>query len=387
MANGSLCPECRNQDSQSALSPDQYKTCLLTHQTLVGKLLFRAGGLETTQRFSDATAADLLLTPEQRMAKVARFDITTFGQAKFIKERLVDYAYLRPIPLRVKQFVPIEGDCLEKTWVDAQGVKKSVDLPPFAISSVYQYIAELKEYVNDNFRDWSKATGGPFAVIVKLMELKDTPTDIKLYLEDIIYFNFACIHKTSSAYLVGDEMLGGPAIREKGHRLDGKIISPRMILAQMDPVSTLAVLMPSQEKALDQLTALIATKDPAKWGLAFLSVASMCSLGAIMFADRKRHAQENSLDARWSVIEFVVEAAEMLMILIARFHESEPSFDREAVLEASHPLIKEFYSSIDVSKNTGDEDIEVPEWWLAQLKADAETWIPRPTPCMPLEEK
>lgn len=104
------------------------------------------------------------------------------------------------------------------------------------------------------------------------------------------------MHKTQTAYLAdGSETLGTEAIHEQGHRLDGKKIVPRMILAQEDPLNTLSILIPSQKALLEQLIQLLATDDALNWGPCVTSIAALCTMGAAMFADRRRHGQENDV--------------------------------------------------------------------------------------------
>lgn len=70
------------------------------------------------------------------------------------------------------------------------------------------------------------------------------------------------------------------------------------------------------------------------------------------------------------------------MILIAKFHNFEQRCGREAGLQSCDSLITDYFYQLHIAtlKKVGDDEIEVPEWWLRQLVADPKTWVPLPTP-------
>ncbi|CAM1501641.1 Fc.00g036250.m01.CDS01 [Cosmosporella sp. VM-42] len=379
MSNGSLCQDCHSKDEKVPISLRDAQACLLEHQSLEGKLLFRAGGLKTTQRFPDATPKDINLSIKDRSKRIAALNIPTFGPAKVIRGNLISMDWIPPFSVIVKEFTPQKGDMLNKNWVDDKGEKKTILLPPYAIADVDQYVEQTREYYDSNFKGWAKVKGGPFSVIVALLEFEKTPSAQKKLLHSLMFFIFAAY------YLVGEETLGTPVIKEEGHRLNGKRIAPRMILGQQDPANTLAILIPAQEIVIGSLTGMLASEDPQNWGPTFISLAALCNMGVIMFADRKRHGKDNAIKGVFSVPEFVVGLASALTILLAKFHKFEARFGRDTGVKASDPAVKDYYNTIEPLKKSGyemlgDEDIDVADWWLAQLAAEQGDWVPRPTP-------
>jgi hypothetical protein len=59
-------------------------------------------------------------------------DISTWSSGEIKMIQVTEGYSLRPLALQVREFVPIEWDLLQRHWV-ANGFKKSVTLPPYAI--------------------------------------------------------------------------------------------------------------------------------------------------------------------------------------------------------------------------------------------------------------
>jgi len=54
----------------------------------------------------------------------------------------------KPLALEVAEFVPMPGDMLERSWV-AQGIKKSVYIPPYALFDIAKAESSYEDYIND----------------------------------------------------------------------------------------------------------------------------------------------------------------------------------------------------------------------------------------------
>lgn len=139
------------------------------HQSLEGRLLFRAGGLKYTRRFPDATIQDVNLSDQEREERIAQLNIPTFGELKVISANLIDMDYIPGMTMRVRKYEPQPGDEVDKKWVDAQGRQKSIQIPHYAIADVQQYVKEFRIYIDENYVPWASRTGGPYAIIASLL--------------------------------------------------------------------------------------------------------------------------------------------------------------------------------------------------------------------------
>ena len=71
-----------------------------------------------------------------------------------------------------------------------------------------------------------------------------------------------------------------------------------MVAAQMDPLSTLNILIPAQKSLIGKLTDLLESDDAQNWGDIFISLAALSKMATIQIADRKRHGKDNSIKVR-----------------------------------------------------------------------------------------
>jgi hypothetical protein len=105
--------------------------------------IFRPGqalGFEWTARWSDSVLEDI--------------SIWAHGKPKTIEvtEGLVSV----PLPLQVAEFIPLDGDTLERSWV-VSGVKKSVRLPPYAIFNLEAAKTSYLDYINSRGAEFVQA--------------------------------------------------------------------------------------------------------------------------------------------------------------------------------------------------------------------------------------
>lgn len=132
--------------------------------------MFRAGGLKTTQRFPSATTRDLELSDQARKQRISQLDVPTFGPNKVILSSLIGMDSIPPIAITVRRFQPVEGDQLGKSWVDAEGRLRELELQPYAIADVRQYAAQFATYLRDNYMGWAESEGGPYTIVAALIQ-------------------------------------------------------------------------------------------------------------------------------------------------------------------------------------------------------------------------
>ena len=53
-----------------------------------------------------------------------------------------------PFRLKVREFVPLEGDLIEEVWSDEKGMIRTHDIPPYAIANMEESARSFEEYVD-----------------------------------------------------------------------------------------------------------------------------------------------------------------------------------------------------------------------------------------------
>lgn len=102
-------------------------------------VLYRSGGLNLTRRWEGTRVKDVG---------------DWAGQPDRVIE-MVQGLSLTPVTLRVRRFIPRDGDVLVRRWVD-NGVSKSQELPPYALADAQQTANEFRDYLRDHAVDGLK---------------------------------------------------------------------------------------------------------------------------------------------------------------------------------------------------------------------------------------
>jgi hypothetical protein len=76
-------------------------------------------------------------------------NITEWASTRVRKIRLTQGIENTSYELEVREFVPMEGDLMEKFWT-VNGVRKAVKVPPYAIIDLEKAAKARLQFVNDN---------------------------------------------------------------------------------------------------------------------------------------------------------------------------------------------------------------------------------------------
>jgi hypothetical protein len=75
-------------------------------------------------------------------------DLSTWSDSEIKTIQITQDYSPRPLTLRVRKFVPVEGDILSRTWWSCD-IKKSVILPSYAIASLKEAEKSYIQYINN----------------------------------------------------------------------------------------------------------------------------------------------------------------------------------------------------------------------------------------------
>lgn len=124
------CETCLNvhRDSKKTI---HYIPCL--RFKITSALVYRPGGLNLTRRFDHTKVVDVADYPDNQV-----YDI------------LIDHGLCaNPVRVRVRRFVPRDGDVLCRRFVD-NGVPKEQHVEPFCLADAEKTAREFKEYIYHN---------------------------------------------------------------------------------------------------------------------------------------------------------------------------------------------------------------------------------------------
>ncbi|KAH6626748.1 hypothetical protein B0J18DRAFT_364509 [Chaetomium sp. MPI-SDFR-AT-0129] len=293
--------------------------------------LYRAGGLNYTQRFDHTKVTDVV---------------------DYVDDVIYDIEIAQnfcpaPLPLRVRRFKPETSDLTRWKYLE-DGIPKSQDTGAFCLASIEKTAREFNQHYINVYAlkglqqvgmDSDDLTRGVFEMI----EVNKHPNLIvqdpllttkheepregssgnhQAFLLKLIRLWFAIRHGTGSAwYSRGEESLGLSSVLPSG-----KIPVSRMIVAQFDSIRHERVFKKIAPEVLRTIETFLTSSNKEAWFTVFLATFLLLHQVASTSKDRYRHAKQNSrgqkLETRYGkimdpLVVFVEEAHHSAVMLLA----------------------------------------------------------------------
>ncbi|KAI1454221.1 hypothetical protein F4805DRAFT_461012 [Annulohypoxylon moriforme] len=318
------CLKCRNVNLESKKVVHRLP-CL--RWKLAEVTLYRNGGLGLTKRWSGVKMKDL--GPRDWENDQIRTITVVIGCRK------------APLKLSVRKFRPANGDVTWKHWVDEQGIKRRIDIEPYALANIWetsqQYskyvttyaLIAMAEYIDDPnhhvddlvTKTYNAALECHRNLICKLQQKGDEVNHLQ-FLTQYFCLWFATRNMLGSAVLVGDDKLDMEPVSEEGCPYNGKVFIPRMIPAQFDSLGHVVVLTTLRKLVLDGLWKMMASKNPRDFFIIYIAVFMLLHEVSVTSRDRFRRARDNKLDEnhRYDLESFVEKHQEGANIILSHWH-------------------------------------------------------------------
>ncbi|KAG6190159.1 hypothetical protein E4U36_003438 [Claviceps purpurea] len=324
------CIRCRMQRIRCERNPNETGgpclTCLKVANTKAGRFpclrykitdikLFKSGqvpGFEWTQRWTNN-----ITDPIQKWASTETKVIhlsTTYSK--------------KTIELQVRQFVPLEGDKLERTWVH-QGTKKSVTVPPYALMDldagkkaylkhIYASMGDTLQLVAERSRGLVRMT---YIQAFRVYRDPAIPEDWKQLLDWTFRLWMSVRLSTTSDFIVGEEKLGmADDILDETHPNPGRIPVPPVLGAQLDLVMIHQIQVRLRHEVLDKLQKMILKNKPDTWFVTYLVLFLLLHNAALITAHDASYARKHGILSRFARIDRVAAYQLGANILLAHFH-------------------------------------------------------------------
>ncbi|KAG6109170.1 hypothetical protein E4U14_003323 [Claviceps sp. LM454 group G7] len=324
------CIRCRMQRIRCERNPNETGgpclTCLKVANTKAGRFpclrykitdikLFKSGqvpGFEWTQRWANNIADPIQKWASTEM-KVIHIS-TTYSK--------------KTIELQVRQFVPMEGDKLERTWVH-QGTKKSVTVPPYALMDldagkkaylkhIYASMGDTLQLVAERSRGLVRMT---YIQAFRVYRDPAIPEDWKQLLDWTFRLWMSVRLSTTSDFIVGEEKLGmADDILDETHPNPGRIPVPPVLGAQLDLVMIHQIQVRLRHEVLDKLQKMILKNKPDTWFVTYLVLFLLLHNAALITAHDASYARKHGILSRFARIDRVAAYQLGANILLAHFH-------------------------------------------------------------------
>ncbi|KAI0159467.1 hypothetical protein BJ166DRAFT_333510 [Pestalotiopsis sp. NC0098] len=330
------CIRCRMQRIRCEINPDdKVGTCLTCSRVTSTKTyrlpclrykitdvrLFKPGnvkGHEWTRRWTEGIADD----------------ISNWASTE-VRWLCVSEGYgTRPVKLRVREFIPQDGDRLDRSWVH-NGAKKSVRIPPFAIvnldeaKTIYHnhITSELKECCRNVMSDKHQLIRGTYGFALQLMLDPSTDPKERELLTKAFRLWMAIRMTTKSTLIVGEERLGmDPDIMDETSPIKGQIPLPPVMGAQIELVLIGQLQTKWRREMLDQLQAMTQQNNHSTWLTIYLTTFILLHNVSLLCQHDNAYAVKHAIkdsrgkQARFARTDMVREYQQGANILLAYWH-------------------------------------------------------------------
>ncbi|PKS06558.1 hypothetical protein jhhlp_007306 [Lomentospora prolificans] len=234
----------------------------------------------------------------------------------------------RPVELRVRKFIPQDGDKLERSWV-ANGAKKSVTIPPYAIVDLEAARNAYSEHIDRGIVDCFSAIVKPrntllwktYVLAWKMAQDTQVSKDERDLLLLTLRLWVAVRLTTKSTVIVGDETLGMPRdIMDDTSPIHGCIPLPPVMGAQLDLILIHQIQAALRRELLDKLQKMIQTNKQKTWLTCYLVTFILLHNVALITNHDAGYARKHGILKRFAREDKVREYHLGANILLAYFH-------------------------------------------------------------------
>ncbi|OAA68489.1 hypothetical protein SPI_00684 [Niveomyces insectorum RCEF 264] len=235
------------------------------------------------------------------------------------------------VELRVRRFVPQDGDRLDRSWVTPSGEMRSVTIPPYAIiepeSIGPHYNAYIKKGLvaccNHVLGDHKGTLIWPTYWTAINLSRRSTflSEQERTLLSNTLELWMSVRLTTRSFELIGDETLGMPPnILDETSPSHGKIPIPPVLGAQLDSVLIHQIQNRLRHDALDGLHKLITENKARTWFTSYLVIFILLHNAALVLKHDASYARKHGIQSRFARQDKVQQYYTGAITLLAYFH-------------------------------------------------------------------
>lgn len=229
--------------------------------------------------------------------------------------------------IQVCEFIPMDGDSLERKWV-TNGVRKAHPCAPYAIVNMKQAGEMMIEFVDSAIEPSiqhyingsDRLLNDTYAMALKhsIVAKRDSEREL---LRLVLRLWVAVRMGSRSDRICGDETLGmkpqdyDPECHNFGH-----ILVPPVISAQCELINTVMILQPLKQAVLKKLHSMIKEKKTRSWLTIYLALFILLHNCSLLTAFEHKQARKYGLETRYVYESVVEELHNGTKILLAYFH-------------------------------------------------------------------
>jgi hypothetical protein len=311
------CIRCRMQRIRCETNPDDKVgtclTCLRVSNVKVWRMpclrykitdvrLFKPGpvkGHEWTRRWVEGV-------PD---------DISHWASMETRRVRVTEGYTEQAVELRVREFVPQDGDSLERSWF-YNGIRRRVTIPAYAIVNLEEAKAAYSNYINRSLPECCKKIllGKDKLLVATYWAALKASRDVagdekeKEILKKALHLWMAIRMTTKSTVIVGEETLGmTPDIMDETSPLKGKIPLPPVMGAQIELVLIHQIQSSLRREMLENLQSMTQANKQHTWFTTYLITFILLHNVALLCQHDAGYARKHGMKSRFAREDMVRE--------------------------------------------------------------------------------
>lgn len=270
-------------------------------------------GYEWTRRWKDGMVADEISSWASDEIKTIRVTEGFTGQS---------------VELQVRQFVPQEGDRLERSWV-VDGVRRSVKIPAFALVDMDAVRGSYDSYIENGIEKCcnklvnreKKLLWRTYSLAIRMLADSGLAEEERELLLNTLELWMSIRLTTTSFEIVGDETLGMTHdLMDETSPLNGKIPLPPVMGAQLDSILIHQIQAKFRRDTLDQLQNFTQENRQKTWLTTYLVTFVLLHNIALVIQHDASYARKHGIERRFAREDKVKQYFVGATTLLAYFH-------------------------------------------------------------------
>ncbi|KAI9762219.1 MAG: hypothetical protein M4579_000542 [Chaenotheca gracillima] len=182
-----------------------------------------------------------------------------------------------PIEMKVRKFVPVEGDLLERPWFDGTK-RKAIKVPNYAIADMRTTVINVQKHLDATLWSCIQTILSDHDPIIRETyvsayhhRFSQAPDDEKKLVKNALRLWYAIRTICRSVRIDGEETLGMSPTTDTSYPLFGEIPIPPVMGAQYMTITVSTILEPLRKSVLAQTQKTFASMKPKNWFAIYLT--------------------------------------------------------------------------------------------------------------------
>ncbi|RDW57318.1 hypothetical protein BP5796_12768 [Coleophoma crateriformis] len=256
-------------------------------------------------------------------------NITEWASADTRKIKITQGMGTSSYELEVREFIPIEGDLMEKFW-SAGGVRKAYRVTPYAIVNLEKAARSRLQFVNDHVGTYIAYGVSNSDLLVRMtyeramQHAKEAKSEEeKILLRNTLYLWVAARMSSTTEWLCGDDKLDMMPVNDITSPYFDHTPIPPVMSAQFQIIAFSRILRPLKKSVLKHLSNMGSAADTRKnWFTLYLTYFLLLHNCSLVTRRNEEYARQLDLPTQFANPQSISDYHQGALVLLADFHYS-----------------------------------------------------------------